>query len=255
MTTPLTGPCEPWEPLWCTALPTGSAAVSGYALQAATEALYHATAQRFGLCTVTLRPCRRECATGWPDWAGSRWPQPLHLATGWINVTCGACTTGCSCSTVEETVLPAPVYDVTEVKVDGLVLATSAYRLDNHRFLVRVDGHMWPLCQDLNAADTQSGTWSVTARYGEPVPVLGRQAIGELAAELVRACLGEDCRLPSNVVSLARQGVTISYPEVQEFVERGVFGGLFIQTFNPKRLTARPAVYDVDAPTWRRTGT
>ncbi len=49
--------------------------------------------------------------------------------------------------------------------------------------------------------------------------------------------------------------MTINFPESQELVERGYFGGLFVRTYNPYRLTGRAAVYDVDGPGVRRAGT
>lgn len=250
-----TGPCEAWEPIWCCDLSTISLAATGNHVQAATEVLWAATAQRFGLCEVTLRPCRRECVTaGLPEWSGT-WPQPYLRDGQWFNATCGACPGGCSCTTLEEAVLPAPVYDVVRVKVDGTPMVTGSYRVDDNRFLVRTDGGTWPSCQDLSLADTEVGTWSVTARFGEAVPTLGRQAVGELACEMARACSGEDCRLPANVQQLVRQGVTISFPDTQAVAERLYFVGLFVQAYNPHKLTGRAQVYDVDGPTFRRTGT
>lgn len=254
-----TGLCAPWDPIWCVALPTGSEAVSGYAIQSATEALWAATAQRFGLCQVTLRPCRRDCyGRSWPYadtwWEYGTYPQPVLYQGAWYNVGCGSCAGACSCTVLEEALLPGPVYDIVQVKVDGTPLAPSAYRLDTGRLLVRVDGGVWPSCQDLAAPDTVEDTWSVTIRFGEPVPTLGRQAVGELAIEIMRACLGEDCRLPKNIQQLARQGVTITFPEGQSLTERLYFPGLFVETFNPSRLVAKPQVYDVDGPGWRRTG-
>jgi hypothetical protein len=255
-----TGLCEPWPVIWCANLPTGSEAVTGTALQAASEALWAATAQRFGLCTENIRPCRRDCGGGWPygdswyEWTGGTWPQPMLYDGAWFNITCGSCSGECSCVGLEEAMLPGPVYDIVQVKVDGVPLPTSAYRLDKGRLLVRTDGGVWPSCQHMERDDTEVGTWSVTARFGERVPILGQQAVGELACEMVRAILGEDCRLPKNVQQLVRQGVTISFPEDSNLVDRLYFGGMFIRAFNPSGLVARPQVYDVDGPTFRHTG-
>lgn len=256
-----TGLCAPWDPIWCCALTAESAATSGYAVASATEALWNATRQQFGLCEETLRPCRRTCFSAWPfaenwwEWTGGMWPRPLLFDGAWFNITCGSCAGGCSCTVLEETLLPAPVYDIVQVKVDGIPLDASAYRLDDGRILTRVDGGTWPVCQDLALADTEVGTWSVTARFGRPVTILGRQAVGELACEIIRACAGEDCRLPKNIATLARQGVTISLPDNGDVLENLYFTRLFLNAYNPKRLTGLAAVYDVDGPTFRRAGT
>jgi hypothetical protein len=261
----LTGPCAPWDPIWCTAcdLPTGSEAVTGAAVQAATEILWEQSNQRFGPCEVTIRPCRRDCnGGGWPfadqwwEWGGnSGWPRPLLYAGVWSNVTCGSCPGTCSCGTLEEAILPAPVYQVVRVLVDGSPLVTGAYRVDDNRILVRTDGGRWPICQALDLPDTAVGTWSVTVQVGEPVPTIGRQAVGELACEIARACMGEECRLPANIASLARQGINISFPAGQDVAERLYFVGLFLDTYNPGRLRGRAQVYDVDGPSFRRVGT
>ncbi len=252
------GPCTPWDPIWCTTcdLPTGSQAVTGDAVAAATEILWAASGQRYGPCPVTLRPCRRTCAgdwgSRWPQWTG-RWPQPALIGGAWYNLVCGSCGDTCSCTALEETVLPAPVSAVTAVKVDGQLLPSSAYRLHNGRVLVRVDGGRWPWCQNMAADDSATGTWSVTVSLGEDVPIIGRQAVGELACEITRTCMGVDCRLPANIASLVRQGVSIQFPASQELVDRLYFVGMFLRMANPHKLAGRPAVYDVDGPRWRTT--
>lgn len=262
----MTGLCAPWDPIWCTAcdLPTGSEAVTGAAVQAASEVLWERTRYRFGVCPVTIRPCRRDCNGGvWPfsdQWwefgGNSSWPRPVLYQGVWSNVTCGACVGGCSCTSLEEAVLPAPVASVSAVKVDGVTLPSTAYRVDDARTLVRVDGGRWPTCQNFAAPDTAVGTWSVAVNVGEDVPTLGRQAVGELACEITRACMGVDCRLPANLASLSRQGVEISFPASQDLENRLYFVGMFVNTYNPHKYRGRSRVYDVDGTdTWRITGT
>jgi hypothetical protein len=177
----------------------------------------------------------------------------------WFNFVCGRCTSGCSCTTVSEVLLPAPVYRIVEVVVDGTPLVTGAYRLDDARRLVRTDGGEWPRCNDLTLDDSQEGTWSVTAQFGQEVPTLGRLAVGELACQLLRARTGEECQLPANVTQLIRQGVTIQMPDSVELLREGMTSlylpNLFIQTYNPNRLARRSGVYSVDASSARRVGT
>lgn len=268
MTATGTVPCEPWDPIVCVAMPAGaSAAVTGYAVQAASEILWALSGRQFGLCEITLRPCRRTCDNwggGWPgfdNWwdAGGGGPRPLLFDGAWFNIMCGGCAGSCSCTPIEEAVLPGPVYSVTEVKLNGSVMVTGSYRVDDHRLLVRTDGGMWPVCQDMSAPDTADNTWSVTALYGQQVPVAGQFAVGELAAEFAKACVGAACALPSSVGQIARQGVTIDFTKFADIIKEGLVGlrfcDLFISAMNPNHLQAAPQVYDVDGPQFRRPNT
>lgn len=258
------GPCADWPVTWTCDLDTLNPAVTGIAVSMATETLYALTGMRFGLCEVTLRPCRSDCGTGsffddfGPPWSSSYYPQPALIGGLWYNLTCGSCTSGCSCSEVSEVRLPAPVYDITEVVIDGVVLGSSAYRLDNNRILVRTDGGRWPWCNDLSI-DSGEGAWSVTARYGEPLPEGAELAMGQLACEIAKAADGGDCKLPAGLQQLVRQGVTISYPDVGELFRQGRTGlylvDMFVATWNPYGLRQRSRVYSVDGPQVRRAGT
>lgn len=260
----LGGPCEPWDVRWPCAIECGSPEVTGQAVEVATEVIWALSGRQFGLCTVTLRPCRRQCDKfPWPgpdqvSWAGTGWVSPTLVAGQWFNVTCTKCVNGCSCTSISEVVLPAPVHDVVQVKVDGVVVSGSGYRLDDNRVLVRL-GADWPTCNDLALDDTHPGTWSVTARYGLEVPAGGAWAVGELACELVKAMCGDDdCRLPRNVTQLVRQGVTIEFPDIKELLITGLTGlylvDQFIAVWNPNRLKRRSGTYSVDTPPHRRAG-
>jgi hypothetical protein len=156
-------------------------------------------------------------------------------------------------------VLPAPVNEIIEVKVDGAPLVTGAYRVDDNRMLVRVDGESWPHCNDLTKADTEVGTWSVTFTVGQPVPEGGKWAVGELACQLIRAKNGEDCRLPRTVSRLVRQGVTIEFPDMIDLFKNGLTGlylvDLFVKSVNPAGLVQRSRTYSVDDVLARRAGT
>lgn len=260
----LGGPCENWPVRWICDVSCESPTVTGQAVAVATEVIWALTGRQFGLCTVTLRPCRRECDTfPWPgggtlpEWSGTSWLSPQLIGGQWFNVVCGRCTTGCSCSSISEVVLPAPVHDVVQVKIDGVVVTGSDYRLDDNRTLVLLDGE-WPTCNDLNLADTELNTWSITARYGLEVPEGGAWAVGELACELIRAGNGEDCRLPRNVTQLVRAGATLQFPPLHELMAEGYTGlylvDQFVATWNPNGLRRRSGVYAVDRPPHRRTG-
>jgi hypothetical protein len=261
----ITGPCADWPVTWTCDLDTLNPAVTGIAVSMATETLWALTGMRFGVCQVTLRPCARDCQTGsfyddfGPPWASGSYPQPALIGGLWYNLTCGSCAGDCSCTEVSEVRLPAPVNTIVEVLIDGTPMVSGAYRIDNNRLLVRTDGQRWPRCNDLNLDDTEVGTWSVTATYGESLPEGASLAVGQLACEIAKAADGGDCKLPAGLQQLVRQGVTISYPDVGELFRQGRTGlylvDMFVATWNPYGLRQRSRVYSVDRPTVRRAGT
>jgi hypothetical protein len=261
------GPCEAWDPIWCCTLTDQTVAVTGLAAQAATEVLYKLSGQRFGLCPLTVRPCRHDCSSsgGWPGWSNwwewaGYYPQPLLFDGAWTNITCGFCGDRCSCTRICEAWLPGPVNTITQVKLNGTVLVSGTdYRVDDFRKLVRLGGECWPVCQDMTLADTEEGTWSVSFIFGEEVPVIGRYAVGELACEIAKSCTGQACALPANATQITRQGITIDFPTFSELLASGSLGlrwsDVFISSYNPRRLIAPPQVFDVDGPSFRRAGT
>lgn len=262
------GPCiTDWEPTMCCTIPASTAPVSGHLLTAAIEALWQAGGQRYGLCTDTVRPCREECwnAAGWPfndswwqwggGYSGGTWPRPLLYAGAWYNITCGGCPGDCSCTALSKFLLPAPIQSIVQIKIDGAVMPTGSYKVFDNQKVVRTDGSWWPVCQDLTKADTETNTWSVTFTQGEPVPEIGKLALGELFCEYARACAGEDCRLPKNVQSLVRQGVSISLPTEEDWMESLTFVHQYIKYANPNHLRGAPAVHNIDDTRFTRWGT
>lgn len=259
------GPCDNWPIQWTCDVETLNPAVTGIAVSMATETLWALTGMRFGLCNVTLRPCARSCESGsfyddfGPPWESQFYPRPALIGGLWFNLTCGSCAGSCSCGEVSEFVLPAPVHEIIEIKIDGTPLVTGAYRVDNNRIVVRTDGGRWPRCNDLSKDDTEADTWSVTATFGEVIPDGASLAMGQLACEIAKAADGGDCKLPAGLQQLVRQGVTISYPDVGELFRQGRTGlylvDMFVATWNPGGLRQRSRVYRVDQPTVRRAGT
>lgn len=218
------------------------------------------TGYRVGGCPVTVRPCKASCWGGYlpsfyvmqgayGSFAGY-WPH-INEAGYWVN-SCGHAQ-DCSCSALCEVELPGPVGRVDAVKVDGVAVVPSKYRADGNRLVWTDPGACpWPICQDLSKPDTVSGTFSVTYLNGYPVDSIGAYAAGVLANEYAKACTGGQCRLPTGVTSIARQGVSFT-------VASGAFpGGLtgirevdgFIAMWNPKGKTEGPRVWspDVRAP-------
>src|SRR5687767_10371672 len=92
----------------------------------ASDLLYGLSGRQFpGECTETIRPCSvRAGTTNVPNWHGTA------LADGgfgwWYSsgvCGCNRLVAACRCNSLSQILLPHyPVNDVTEVKVDGVVL-------------------------------------------------------------------------------------------------------------------------------------
>lgn len=227
----------------------------------ATQILWALSGRQFGACEVTVRPCGSTCNVygGWmsypvlADGVGTIF-SPFIRDGSWFN--CG-CSGGCTCDARCSVYLPGPVAAVTSVVVDGIVLADTSYRVDNREILVRTDGECFPECQDMNLNGPAEGTFEVTYARGKAVPLGGQIAAGLLACEFAKACAGADCRLPSNLSSLARQGIEVTMIDPTDVLDAGLTGipnvDLWIRSVNPARLAQRPKVFspDLHYPTMR----
>jgi len=200
---------------------------------------------RLSLCPVVLRPCAYRCGGGTyyaAPVSGSGSVFGPYISGGvWYN-SCG-CVSDCSCTTVAEVLMPVPVGGIASVKIDGFTLAATEYRVDNANRLVRTDGQSWPVCQDMGSASDAVGSFAVAFYpYLAPNDLL-RYASGILAHEFYKACNGGQCRLPSGVTSITRNGISMEIPS-------GLFpnGGTgirevdaIIRIYNPNglKMTAR----------------
>lgn len=253
--------CEAWPlpPSGCATL--SSPEVSGSALLAASEVLWQLSGHRYGSCSVLLRPCRPGCAGSMPAdwwWPGAGWPYgtPWPGTTLWWAAGCGTCSGGCSCNSADTLRLPQPVQSITEVLIDGEVLAESAYNLYDGQLLVRADGGRWPMCQDWTVPVSGVGAWSVAAVAGWPVPMAGRFAVAELAREFEAFCTGGDCRLPAYTTGVTRQGVTQAFPDINDLVKNGLVGLPAVDLFLRPPPPPRAKIWNPDDfdQTWRRPG-
>lgn len=238
-----TGVCEPWATEADLCSPCDDYALDAPlladAIDAASNILYRLSGGRFpGVCADEVRPY-------------------------------GQCGCGCRgrCSGLHEVNLGAfPVVAVSEVKIDGDILPSNHYRIDDNRYLVRlpVDDRNpgWPCCQRLDLADTELDTFSVSFTWGIAPPIEGVQAAAKLACELVKSCQPEllgKCQLPKRVQSISRQGISMTLLDPFDFLEKGKTGiyeiDLFLAAYPGGARTA-PGVFSPDMPRGvRRVGT
>jgi hypothetical protein len=162
----------------------------------------------------------------------------------------GACSSSpCACDPVDTITLPGPVRSVTSITIDGVAFTQFIRRGNKIR---RIDGELWPVCQDQTAASGGDGTFLVTIERGVPLGDGGRRALGEMACELAKACTpGQSCKLPQRVTSVTRQGVSLALLDPQDCLEKGRTGlywvDLWLHAVNKAGLMANSRVYRADA--------
>ncbi len=245
------GPCSPWttalDVAECCGIELGSDTEEALE-QAALDAsgiLFALSGRLYaGACgPVLVRPCstRNSCFV---PWRSNR-------------------VRSCGCSGLAEVLLAGyPVTEVVEVKIDGEVQASSEYRLDGSRKLVRLadaDGRAqrWPSCQRLDLDDDQDDTWSVSYYHGAAPPALGVSATASLACEIYRACSGTgECALPTGTTRITRQGITIEREKISTFLLGGHTGivlvDMFLVAYGGKGAARRSAVWSPDGPTYAK---
>jgi hypothetical protein len=197
----------------------------------AVDYLFDWTGERYGTCQVAVRPCRQSCpgigrSFAAPGGLGQTPFMPFIAGGKWYNLTCGSCGDGgCGCGLTPTIVLPYPTVSVDEVLINGEVLDPALYQLQNDRYLVRLDGQLWPTCQDLTAPATDDGTWEITYTFGTPVPVGGQIAAGVLTVELAKAaCRDKSCQLPQRFQSVTREGITVAALDAFDDIDKGHTG-------------------------------
>lgn len=224
----------------------------------ATQIMWAATGRRYGLCSVTVRPCGRFCEDCPDGWFWSYGQFVPYISNGvWRNCWCGF-GAGCgSCNAACQVWLPGPVAAITNVTIDAATVDPSTYRLDaadGAWWLVRNrdndDTLCWPDCQNFDHPLTAEDTWSVTYDKGIPVPTAVADAAGVLAVEWARGCTGGTCRLPGRMQNLIRQGITTTMVSVDTLLDRGLTGIVevdqVIRAVNPFGRAGRARIASVE---------
>lgn len=290
MAAPTSGPCGPWitsaDVLACCAGladPPHEVQLQN-AIDFATGVLFRLSGRQYpGLCSRTVRPCFGDgCGCGNPGWL--QWPQggwsywvwdqaaagwafpslPYRIDGEWWNM--GSCCAGeCALPSV---LLPAPVASITEVVIDGEVLDPSAYAVEQHRRLVRLDGNDWPCTQDRRRSSgayanddppsvndgSRDGTWQITYSYGRVPDQSGLTAVSRFACEVAKfLCNADDCVLPQRLRTIVREGVSMDFADPLVFLDEGGRVGIYevdlwLNSVNPGKLARRSAVRRLDAP-------
>jgi hypothetical protein len=273
------GTCSPW------ALPADigepcngagfDAALLLDCLQAASDILFDLSGRQYaGACSDTVRPCARSVSVdGGRPLTGGYGPGSGGWSPGGGGSTWGFCSCQTSvrsgCNSLPEITLGVyPVTAVTQVKVDGAVVDSSLYRVDDNRWLVGLTNPVtgvqqtFPCCQRMDLPTTEKDTFEVAVDYGTAPPVLGKLACAELACQLSMAfkpSQGGDCQLPQHITQLTRLGETMTVLDPLSFKDGLLalpFCGGFLKSVNPYGIARRATVLSPDiGRRVRRAGT
>lgn len=231
------------------------AALQARAEQYATMVLWAATGRRYGPCAITVRPCNPQRGSTYQTYGMWLDAAVGGTATGWMPFAwdgawrnCGCGPQSCVHDPAAQVWLPGPVAAISEVRVNNVVITSTAYRVDDGAWLVRQDGGTWPQSQDFGQpAASATDTFLVTYLRGELVPDGGAAAAGALACEYVKMCQGGPCRFPKRVTSVSRQGVSVSANETIQSGETGLPEvDAWVRALNPRKLVQRSRAYSTD---------
>jgi hypothetical protein len=136
------------------------------------------------------------------------------------------------------------VTEVVEVTVAGDVFL--GWEVAPNGWLARTDGQGWNVC----AGDTE-----VTYRFGDPPPAGGRDAAVEFGIEILLDGT-EECRLPPNVISVTRQGLTMELQSTDrpEFRTGLPIVDMWLEAVNPHRRPQAAQVWSPDVPRLMKRG-
>lgn len=258
---PSYGPCQDWTDVDavrgcdCTEESGVTDELLEDAIPAVSELLFSLSGRQFsGVCSRTVRPVGCCVCTGW-------WQQFNSFPS---NVSRVLPYQYDSPSSVVHLGYE-PLRGITEVRVDGVVMPSDQYRIDDWRYLVlETPNATWPCCSRLKPPAGEVNTWTVGIEYGMPLPLMGTRAAAKLACEFAKACtpaLAGECKLPKRVQSIVRQGFSAVLLDPFDMLDDGKTGvyevDVFLKAYNPEGLWEDAVVVTPDMmqrstlTTWR----
>lgn len=234
-------------------VPSADAEQAAAAAQTATDVLYALSGRRFpGERTAVLRI--RPTLTG----GGG---ELMPLSAPW-STTPGSRRSGCCARSFDP--LLHPIRSVVSMSIGGTDVPAEQIKVDNQSTIRLVRGAVDdPLAVNYYAGP--DGTYSLwpgscgcagptadlTITWGADPPAGGLTSAALLATEFAKALVGEQCRLPGNVVSVNRQGVSVVL-DPTALLDNGRVGVPFVDTWlasvNPNRLKQEPLLWTPEMP-------
>lgn len=209
------------------------------AITSSSELLYALSGRKFpGELEATVRPFPKSPTLGGRNrniiWPGNTW----GVCWGYPHMICEAPT--------QLGLGRTPLNEIIEVVINGEVFDPINYRIEDQKWLVRTDCCAWPMC------GCSCDDFTISFKFGEGPPQLGTDAALILSAEMYRFMTpgGKNCRLPSRVTSIVRQGVSIALIDPMDFMKSGLTGiyqiDMFLMAYNPGKQIKKPTVFSPD---------
>lgn len=145
-----------------------------------------------------------------------RWSGPCRYEVRPCTSECRGCyRPGCSCNWVKldlQRLLARELRGIVQIQVGCCEIPAEDWRIDNGRYLTPIrGGSLWPWPrQDLNLNPGDDYTWWIEAVAGREPGQMILQGTADLAYQLWSLCQGRACDVPTNAVSITREGVTVS---------------------------------------------
>lgn len=190
--------------------------------------------------------------------SGQEWSRILDAASDMMAVLSGGAVTGVCSATVtacrecfcccgacalcfrDPIPLVGPIVSIEGIWANGVAMASSEYRVENRREVVRLDSDGGRICWP-------SGDVRITYSFGHAVDENTRFATAELAADMARGLKGGHCAIPKNVSSIVMNGVAISKREVADIVREAGTDlprvAAWMSMFNPENERNKALVY------------
>lgn len=255
---------------WCTEedLPAGRLEKvqdvdRGLAIAAATDLLYVLSGRQYRTGRSQIRPTTlnggyQNQSYLYPYSSMSGYGDAWGFAAGWAWSALGAGWQ--SGQDQSELLLQGPVTRINQVMVNGTALGgwnvgneapNPNYTLYDRRRLILSIGpasasNAWPWNQQIQMPLSEPGTFGVDYEWGQPPPDMGHLACIELAVQFALTLSGDNsARLPSRVLNVATQGVTMVVGDPLLYIREDLTGlticDLFLNRANPNKLRRRSA--------------
>lgn len=193
---------------------------------------------------------------------GEVWAKVLDAASDMLAIMSGGTVTGVCSSTLtacrdcfcccgfcalchrDPLYLVGPVQEIIGVWTNGVAMASSEYRLEKQREIVRLNADGVGICW-------ASGDTTITYTFGNPIDEITRLATAELAQDLAKGLQGGKCALPKAANVITMNGVTVSRRELADIVREAGTDlprvATWLSIFNPENLRGSTIVYSPEA--------